>query len=317
MKPLHCSIIVTNWNGKELLRECLPTVISAVEADQENYYEIIVVDDCSTDDSVKYLKETFPEVKVVVPLKNLGFQEANNFGVKEAQYPIVMIVNNDIKMDETSLAPLIRHFKAKKDLFGVSGKVYGWDKKTFMYGNRGGYFKYGHFSLYEKKENDKTQSLFVCGGAGMFDKEKYLKLGGFDNLYHPLYYEEIDVSYRALKKGWKVIYEPESKVYHRIQQTITKQHKKDRIGHISGRNNYLFVLKNITSIRMLISAFFFIPLFLLRDILRGKTRFWVAFAMVIPRIPQLIKSRIFDLKVKNMFTDEEVLELVNVGRDRL
>lgn len=309
MKTLSCSIIITNWNGQDLLRECLPTVLSAVQEDRVNHYEVIVVDDCSTDSSVEFLKTNFPEVQVLVPKKNLGFQRANNFGVRKSRYDLVMLLNNDIKVDSKALVPLIRHFQ-DTNVFAVSGKVYDWEG-NFLYGNRGGYFKSGHFYLYEKEENSASQSLFACGGAGMFHKEKFLQLGGFDNLYHPLYYEEIDVSYRALKKGWKVVYEPDSVVYHRVQQTITKQHQKKKIKYISGRNNYLFVAKNITDFGLLFSGVFFVPYFLLKDLFKLKFRFWVCFWLASLRLPRLIKAKLLDLKVKNIYSDQEVLSWVN------
>jgi GT2 family glycosyltransferase len=115
----------------------------------------------------------------------------------------------DIKLEEKSLALLAKHFD-EGDVFAVSGKFYDFDETTFLYGNRGGYFRDGHFFLYEKGPDDDSQTLFACGGAFMVDRKRYLDLGGFDLLYHPLCYEEIDLSYRALKRGWEVRYEPES-----------------------------------------------------------------------------------------------------------
>ena len=110
----------------------------------------------------------------------------------------------------------------------------------------------------------------------MVDRNRYLELGGFDPLYHPLYYEEIDLSYRALKRGWEVRYEPESIAYHKVQSTITRQKKRRQIGWISARNNYLFVWKNILDSGMTLSFMFYIPLFLIKDLFKMKFRFWIA-----------------------------------------
>lgn len=309
MNKLSASIVITNWNGKELLQETLPTIIDAVNSDRDHDYEIIVVDDCSTDESVDFVRMNFPDVRVEKPPQNLGFQRACNFGVEKSQYDIVMLLNNDMKMDHTTLPSLIEHFR-DNSVFAVSGKVYDWGRKNFLYGNRGGYFKFGHFWLYEKDEEDLSQTLFACGGAFMCDKKKYRELGGFSNVFHPLYYEEIDISYRALKRDWKVLYEPKSRIFHRVQSTITKQHKKRMIGYISGRNNYLFVWKNITDKRLILSSLFFTPLFLLRDLLRFKFRFWVSLSMAMKRLPLVFQERKRE-KSRIVYSDREILSRIN------
>ena len=313
MKNPDITLIITNWNGKDLLRECLPSVLKAVAFDSKRNYEIMVVDDCSTDDSLVILEKEFPAVRAVKTPVNLGFQRANNYGIEQTQSRLVMPMNNDIKLDEDALFHLAEHFE-KGDVFSVSGMFFGFDGKTFLYGNRGGYFRNGHFYLYEKAPNDKTQTLFACGGAFMVDRKRYLQLGGFDNLYHPLYYEEIDLSYRALKRGWEVRYEPKSIAYHKVQSTITKQEKKRRIGLISARNNYLFVWKNISDTSMTLQFIFFIPLFLIRDLFKLKSRFWVAFFMALQRLPAALKSRKAE-KTDSLFSDQEILRKININSE--
>ena len=310
MKP-DITLIITNWNGSSLLRECLPSVLEAVKFDRHHSYEVMVIDDCSTDNSLKVLYDEFPEVRTEKTPQNLGFQEANNYAVNLADSKIVMPMNNDIKLDQKALHYLIQHFE-NKDTFAVSGKIFAFDKTTFLYGNRGGYFQKGHFHLYEKPQDDDSQTLFACGGAFMVNRQKYLDLGGFDAMYHPLYYEEIDLSYRALKRGWKINYEPKSIAYHKVQATITRQEKQHQISLISARNNYLFVWKNILDRSMTLTFLFYIPLFLLRDIFRLKSRFWVAFYMAIKRLPKALKGRTIE-KTDVLYSDQEILSRINVN----
>jgi len=311
MKP-DITLIITNWNGRELLRECLPSVLAAVKVDSAHSYEVMVIDDCSQDDSLDVLRKEFPEVRSEKTPRNLGFQGANNYAVELAQSPIVMPMNNDIKLDKKALLHLARHFD-EGDVFAVSGKFFGFDQTTFLYGNRGGYFQKGHFYLYEKSHDAICQTLFACGGAFMVERKRYLELGGFDTLYHPLYYEEIDLSYRALKRGWQVAYEPSSIAYHKVQATITRQGKRRQIGLISARNNYLFVWKNILDGRMTREFLLFIPLFLLRDLLRLKSRFWIAFFMALKRLPLALAGRKKE-RLAVRFSDKEILERINVNR---
>ena len=311
MKNPDITLVITNWNGKDLLRECLPSILKAVAFDSKRLYEIMVVDDCSTDDSLKILEEEFPDVKRLKTPVNMGFQRANNYGIKKSDSRLVMPMNNDIKLDEDALFHLAEHFE-QGNVFSVSGKFFGFDGKTFLYGNRGGYFKNGHFYLYEKEPDDNSQTLFACGGAFMVDRKRYLELGGFDNLYHPLYYEEIDLSYRALKRGWEVCYEPKSIAYHKVQSTITKQEKKRSIELISARNNYLFVWKNILDPSFTLQFIIFIPLFLIRDLFKLKSRFWIAFFMAIKRMPSAIQSRRQE-KRETLISDHEILNRININ----
>ena len=314
MKP-EITLIITNWNGSKLLRECLPTVLEAVRFDHHHFYEVMVIDDCSNDNSLGILADEFPEVRTEQTPQNLGFQEANNYAVKLAESKIVMPMNNDIKLDPKALHYLAQHFD-NKDTFAVSGKIFAFDQTTFLYGNRGGYFQKGHFHLYEKPPEDDSQTLFACGGAFMVNRQKYLDLGGFDSMYHPLYYEEIDLSYRALKRGWKVHYEPQSIAYHKVQATITRQEKLRRISLISARNNYLFIWKNILDRSMTLTFLFYIPLFLLRDLFRLKSRFWVAFYMALKRLPRALRGRSIE-QSDVLYSDREILSRINANSAHL
>jgi len=314
MKP-EITLIITNWNGSKLLRECLPTVLEAVRFDRHHCYEVMVIDDCSNDNSLGILADEFPEVRTEQTPQNLGFQEANNYAVKLAESKIVMPMNNDIKLDPKALHYLAQHFD-NKDIFAVSGKIFAFDQTTFLYGNRGGYFQKGHFHLYEKPPEDDSQTLFACGGAFMVNRQKYLDLGGFDSMYHPLYYEEIDLSYRALKRGWKVHYEPQSIAYHKVQATITRQEKLRRISLISARNNYLFIWKNILDRSMTLTFLFYIPLFLLRDLFRLKSRFWVAFYLALKRLPRALKGRTIE-QSDVLYSDREILSRINANSAHL
>ncbi|MFQ5481793.1 MAG: glycosyltransferase family 2 protein [Nitrospinaceae bacterium] len=305
------TLIITNWNGEHLLRECLPTLRRAVDFNKSHRYEVMVIDDCSNDDSLSMLAREFPWVRRERTPRNLGFQGANNYAAKLAEAPFIMLLNNDIKLHAEALHHLAGHVR-EADFFAVSGRIYDFDETTFLYGNRGGYFRQGHFSLYEKDLLDTSQTLFACGGAMLVDRQRYLQLGGFDPLYHPLYYEEIDLSYRAFKRGWKVLYEPDSIAYHKVRGTITRQKKLHQIQRISARNNYLFVFKNILDRGMTREFLFYIPWFLLRDLLRGRFRFWAAFIMALGRLPTALKGRRRERREARI-SDGTALSRINSG----
>lgn len=303
------SLVITNWNGRELLAECLPSAIRAVKFDKGNEYEIIVVDDCSVDRSVEFVRENFKEVKVIRLPENLGFQGAANFGMEAATGSIAVLLNNDLKLAKDCLLPLLFHFK-DREVFAVSAKLYQWDEATFLNGSRGTSFKWGHFNIWNNKEtNEACLTSFVTGGAAAFDRERFLQLGGYDQMFHPLYYEDVDICYRAWKRGWKSIYEPKSVMYHKHQATITTQYKKREIGYISARNNYLFTWKNITDLPLVLSHLLFAPLFLIRDLFKGKLRFWIAILKALPRLPKAIKGRLKERPYRRV-KDRDLLEII-------
>ena len=123
------TLVITNWNGSELLRECLPSVIRATKFDSDHVYEIMVIDDCSTDNSLDVLKNEFPIVRREKTPHNLGFQGANNYGVQLANSSVVMPMNNDMKLDQKALYYLARHFD-NKGMFAVSGKIFDFDNSA-------------------------------------------------------------------------------------------------------------------------------------------------------------------------------------------
>jgi GT2 family glycosyltransferase len=297
---------MTNWNGQELLKKVVPLVQKAIEYDKKNNYRFIVVDDCSQQNDIEFLKENYTYVEVIKTFENSGFQGAVNYGVKQINSDLVIIMNNDIYPEPDAFAELVKPFETKnKNLFAVTGKFFDWNN-NFIYGNRGANFERGHLNLFEKSADDtKTQTFFACGGCAVWDRKKFLELGGFDLLYYPLYYEEQDISYRGLKRGWEILYKPEAVFYHRIQSTITQQHKIKKIRVMSASHNYLWTWKNITDKDMFFKHLLWCPLFLLRDLFRLKFRFWFAFFRALKKFPEALRKRRTE-KQEAVVTDKEL-----------
>lgn len=308
------TIVITNWNGFELLKETLPTVVACAQNDPVNIYEILMVDDCSTDESILFTEKHFPEIKILKTPQNLGYMGANNYGVLHARFPLVFCMNNDMKLEKDSIATLVPHF-SDETVFAASGRIYDW-KDKFLYGNRGGYFKRGHFSYFEKDEFEtSSQTLFACGGAFLCRKKMYLDLGGYDaELYHPYYYDETDICFRALKKGWRIIYEPRSLCFHKVSQTRKKQLDDDETKIISARNNYFFSLKNIHDPSYTREMFLYVPLFLLRDALQGKKRFLKAFMEVIKKWDLVMKKRREEKHKGYIRSEKEIFNKIQVKK---
>ena len=233
------SVVIPNYNGLELLQKNLPSVIAETKKYDESA-EIIVVDDASSDGSVSYIKRNFPKVKLLKHSKNRGFSSAVNSGVKISKGDLLVFLNTDVSPKENYLINITKHF-LDKNVFAVSfhEEGYGWAR---------GYFRDGFIGHETGGEGEVPHlSFWVNGGSGVFRKKYFRELGGFDaKLYDPFYWEDVDISYRAMKRGYRVLWEPEAKVIHKHESTMVKINKRKR-NVIMERNQLLFIWKNITS----------------------------------------------------------------------
>ncbi len=302
------SVIITNYNGRVLLERCLPSVVSAAEAVSSSgaSCEVLLVDDCSTDDSRDYVCEHYPSVAVYKPARNLGFQGASNFIFSKTKNPVVISLNNDIEVTPDSFCRLAEHF-SDPTVFAVSTKIFLWDHTTYLAGRRVGVFEHGHFQLRDEEGNGSIlPTLFATGGACAFDRGKLMALGGFDAIFHPLYWEDIDLCYRAWKRGWKVVYDPGIILYHKHRATIETLVEPDKLKQVTARNSYLFLWKNLSDWRAWAAHLCYAPLWLIRDMVRGRWRFPIGFVMALARLPQVVRSRLVERPVRRR-GDRDVL----------
>ena len=287
-----CTIIILNWNGRDLLAQGLPSVIGALEA-AGGGHEILVVDNGSTDGSVDFVKSSFPRVNVLALEKNYGFGEGNTRGVRQASGEVAVLLNNDMVVEKDFLPPLLLPFESDDSLFAVGCQIFFQDKerrreetgKTFAYWDHGT-IRYLHQDVtaldYERKY---VPVFWASGGAAAYSKKKFLELGGFRSLFNPAYVEDTDVSYRAWKRGWKVLFAPQSVVYHKHRASSGKRFDLLALEILVRRNQLLFIWCNISSWRMLMEHFFMLPLRLLKYTLRDKDRIdWRAFSDAFSKI---------------------------------
>ncbi|HEY7337183.1 MAG TPA: glycosyltransferase [Bryobacteraceae bacterium] len=257
--PDAASIVIPNWNGRELLEKYLPSAIAAIQKHPGS--EIIVVDNGSTDGSARFVSERFPQVRVLNLECNLGFGGGSNAGVRAARNEIVVLLNSDMRVEPTFLQPLLDGF-ADSNVFSVSCQIFFSDpaKLREETGLTEGWWQQGSLRVRHRIDPAVTE-LFPCfyggGGSCAFDRAKFLDLGGFDHLYKPFYFEDTDLGYLAWKRGWKVLYQPASIVYHEHRGTIGKSFSQAYIQSILKKNSILFVWKNIHDWRLLIPHFFF------------------------------------------------------------
>jgi GT2 family glycosyltransferase/glycosyltransferase involved in cell wall biosynthesis len=253
------SIVIPNWNGRDLLAKYLPSVIAA--ADRCPGSEIIVVDNGSTDDSASFLLENFPKVRLIALEKNLGFGGGSNEGFRHAVNDVVVLLNSDMRVEVDFLQPLLDGFTDDR-VFAVACQIFFSDpnKKREETGLTEGWWQQGSLRVGHRIEAG-IRELYPCfyggGGSCAFDRQKFLDLGGFDKLLAPFYLEDTDLGYMAWKRGWKALYQPASVVYHEHRGTIGRRFSDAYIQGVLKKNFLLFTWKNIHEWRRLTEHFFF------------------------------------------------------------
>ncbi len=241
------SVVIPNWNGRDLLAKYLPHVIAAMSGNPAN--EIIVVENGSTDGSAELLRERFPSVRVLQLPKNLGFGGGSNAGFRAAKNDIVVLLNSDMRPRPDFLKALLDGFTDEK-VFAVACQIFFTDPEKIREetGLTQGWWESGTLRV-RHRDDPAIVDLYPCfyggGGSCAFDRRKFLELGGFDELLAPFYLEDTDLGYLAWKRGWKVLYQPRSVVYHEHRGTIGKHYNKRTIDVIVQKNILLFCWKNI------------------------------------------------------------------------
>ncbi len=289
------SVVIPNWNGVYLMEKHLRRTIDA-----SNGAEIIVCDDASSDGSVEYIKKNFPDVIVVANKKQGGFAVNVNSGVKHATGDIVVLLNTDVEPEKGYLEPLLEHFK-EGDVFAVGCLEKSLEHgKTVLRGRGTAKWNKGYY-IHERGEVDKTDTAWVSGGSGAFRRTMWNMLGGMDALFSPFYWEDIDLSYRARKAGWKIVFEPKSVVGHYHESGVIKSKYTSRdVLRISYRNQFTFIWKNLSDFSIFASHMFWTPIRLLQALLRGDLAFIQGYMSAILRYPLIVIKRQTQSKLWNM-----------------
>lgn len=292
------SIVIPNYNGEVLLKKSLQRIIQAQKNPSNKILEIIVVDDASKDKSVNILKEEFPSIKIIKHKVNRGFSAAVNTGVRMSKGNLVVLLNTDVAVEHNFLENALEHFENEK-VFAVSlhEAGFGWAKGLF----KDGFIVHGP----GKEESSPHLSFWVSGGSGIFRRKYWIELGGMDErLFSPFYWEDIDICYRAYKRGYINLWEPNSRVIHEHEST-TQKLPASYVTKIQEKNQLLFIWKNLTSS------------ILFRKHLRGlfervikSPGYLLIVFMAAPRLPIVLKERRKEIK-ESVVSDEAIFAKFN------
>lgn len=262
--------------------------------------EIIVVNDDPTESLAPHLAD-FKNIILIENKKNLGFAPTVNIGVERAEHPYILLLNSDVILENDNYKKALNHF-TDKTIFAVSfaqkeknGEIVG---KNRMYW-KDGFFQHG-------KANDLTFGIngWAEGGSCLLDTNKFRNLKGFDEMFSPFYWEDIDLSYRAWKLGYQVLFDPAVVVQHHHESTIGSFFKKKTVKQIAYRNQLLFIWKNISHFSMLISHLFYLHLFILKSIMKADFTFIKASLLALGKFPLIWQKR---RSIRSIRTDNEII----------
>lgn len=252
---METSVIILNWNGAEMLRRYLPSVVKSQESSANRYdFEVIVADNGSTDNSLEVLAKEFPSVKTIVLDQNYGFAEGYNRAIAQVDSEYTVLLNSDVEVTEGWLDPLLAYLDTHTDVAAVQPKIRSWLRRSHFEhaGAAGGYlsklyFPYCRGRILWHVEEDKGQydtaaEVDWTSGACMCVRTKvYKECGGLDAAFFA-HMEEIDLCWRMRNAGWRLVCVPESVVYHLGGGALN--YESPRKTYLNHRNNLLMIYKN-------------------------------------------------------------------------
>lgn len=223
-------IVILNWNGKKWLEQFLPSVCATTYPN----HEILVVDNGSTDDSVAFLSQVYPQVRTLPLDQNYGFTEGNNRALPVVDAPYYVLLNSDVEVTPDWLTPLVELAESDPSIASVQPKLLAFhEKQAFEYaGAAGGYldafaYPFCRGRIFDVVENDEQQYnevaeiLWATGACCLIRKSVTDQIGLFEPSFFA-HMEEIDFCWRAKNFGYKVMYQPQSVVYHVGGGTLNK-----------------------------------------------------------------------------------------------
>jgi len=249
---IKTSVVILNWNGKHFLEKFLPSVVrySAIPGVQ-----IVVADNGSTDDSIPFIENKYPEIKLLAFDRNYGYAEGYNKALQQIESEYYILLNSDVEVTNSWIDPIIELMDSDKKIAACMPKIMDYNNRnSFEYaGASGGYIdKFGYafcrgriFNVIEEDQGvyDDQKEIFWATGASLFIRSKEFHLvGGFDARFFA-HMEEIDLCWRLKNREYKVFYSGKSKVYHVGGGALPMNHPKKT--YLNFRNNLYLLYKNL------------------------------------------------------------------------
>ncbi len=313
------TILIPNYNGKKWLINLLPTLEKVTYPN----YEVLIINNGSTDDSAKFLKKNYPSVRVIEIKKNRGYAGANNLGVNKASGEYILFLNNDTQVTADFLEPLVSKIESEETIGAVQSQIRNMVNKNAIdsigsfFTFTGFLYHYGYFQNYKEKKYQKELSVYsVKGACYLMRRKDYIDLGGIDESF-VTYVEESDLCHRILLSGKKILYVPQSVVYHFGGGDMSIMTKSEVVIFRSFRNRFVSYIKNLGMkklILVLLVHFFLCEALIFMSILRGKFKQAIASQVGvvgwIPNLFSILKQRRYIQKRIRKISDDALFASV-------
>ena len=245
-------IAVLNYNGISHLQYLIPSLEIAVNL-YSDICSIVILDNSPTNSDREWMEINYPHIKTIPAPKN-DYLFSYNWLLPKLSEEIVVLLNNDLRVASDFIEPLISHFK-HDDVFAVSATSLDWEGINFTCGpsllsRQYTLYRWG----YDCERQETCHTLFASGGFAAIDRAKFIEIGGFKDLFYPAYCEDLDLGFRAWRKGWRCIFEPNSRVYHRNQGSWGKE-KSETIEKINFRAELLFIWSSLPPLGSVLQRF--------------------------------------------------------------
>lgn len=249
----HVTVIIPNYNGQGFLKTCM----DALDAQTCRDFKTLVIDNASSDGSVEYLRENYPWVRVEVMERNLGFSGGVNAGIRLADTPFVLLLNNDTEVDPHFIEEMLKSIRRSPRIFSVSSKMISFSDRDVMDDAGDLYTLMGWAAqrgvAQDISRYDRTARIFsACAGAAMYRRSVFEKIGYFDEM-HFAYLEDIDIGYRARLYGYTNVYAPKAIVYHVGSGTSGSRYNSFKV-RLAARNSVYLNYKNMANWQLVINS---------------------------------------------------------------
>lgn len=245
-------IVILNWNGKNLLEQFLPSVVAH---SKREWADIIIADNASSDDSIPFLENNYPDLQIIKLDKNYGFADGYNKSLEQLSHTYFVLLNSDVEVTENWLDPIYHQFEKDPSIAAAQPKIKAFHNKTeFEYaGASGGFLDYLGYPFCrgrildtietDRKQYNSVTDVFWASGASLFIRsEIYNNVGGLDGDFFA-HMEEIDLCWRIKNQGHRIIAEPKSTVYH-VGGATLPNHSSRKL-FLNFRNNLFMLHKNL------------------------------------------------------------------------
>lgn len=241
---MKTTIVIPNYNGKHFLKDCLTALLKQTQKD----FHTLIIDNGSSDGSVSYIEEHFPQMEVIRCKKNYGFCEAVNRGIRLTKTPYVLLLNNDTEVEERFVEEMERAMERHPKAFSVSSKMMNFQERDKMddagdmYCLVGWQFQRG-VARPEKLFVKEKRVFSACAGAAIYRREVFEQIGYFDES-HFAYLEDMDIGFRARIYGYENWFCPTARVYHVGSGTSGSKYNAFKV-KLSARNSVYMNYKNM------------------------------------------------------------------------